>query len=61
MNVPAAANATVLKRLWSLIPSGGSLPENVWRGRYKFLMGLTWFHAIIITLAGPVLGHRPPL
>ena len=61
MNVPAAANSTALKRLWSRIPSGGSLPENVWRGRYKFLMGLTWFHAIIITLAGPVLGHRPPL
>ena len=58
MNVPAAANSTLLKRLWSLIPSGGSLPENVWRGRYKFLVGLTWFHAIIITLAGPVLGHR---
>jgi PAS domain S-box-containing protein len=59
MNVPAAASSTtILKRLWSLVPSGGSLPENVWRGRYTFLVGLTWFHAVIITLAGPVLGHR---
>jgi PAS domain S-box-containing protein len=48
----------MLKRLWSLVPSGGSLPESVWRGRYRFLVGLTWFHAIIIALAGPVLGHR---
>jgi PAS domain S-box-containing protein len=47
-----------LKRLWSLVPSGGSLPESVWRGRYRFLVGLTWFHAIVIALAGPVLGHR---
>ena len=50
MNVPAAASLTLLKRLWSLVPSGGSLPEHVWRGRYKFLVGLTWFHAVIITL-----------
>src|SRR5918996_3963561 len=49
---------TILKRIWSRVPSGGSLPESVWRGRYKFLVGLTWFHAVIIALAGPVLGHR---
>ena len=59
MTVPDAARSTnILKRLWSLVPSGGSLPENVWQGRYRFLVGLTWFHAIIIALAGPVLGHR---
>jgi PAS domain S-box-containing protein len=49
--------AELLKRLWSLVPSGGSLPENVWRVRRRFLVGLTWFHAIAIVLAGPVLGH----
>jgi len=65
MNVPGGAKATtilkhltILKRMWSVVPSGGSLPESVWRGRYKFLVGLTWFHAIAIALAGPVLGHR---
>src|SRR2546425_8558073 len=47
-----------LRRLWSVVPSGGSLPENVWRSRHRFLMGLTWFHAAIIALAGPVLGYR---
>jgi PAS domain S-box-containing protein len=39
------------------VPSGGSLPENVWRGRRRFLVGLTWFHAAVIMLAGPILGH----
>jgi len=59
MNVPAAGKlTTIFKHLWSLVPSGGSLPESVWRGRYKFLVGLTWFHAVVIALAGPVLGHR---
>ena len=47
----------LLTRLWALVPSGGSLPENVWRGRRRFLIGLTWFHAGIIALTGPILGH----
>jgi PAS domain S-box-containing protein len=47
----------LLTRLWSVVPSGGSLPENVWRGRRRFLVGLTWLHAGVIMLAGPVLGH----
>lgn len=48
----------LLGRLWSAVPSGGSLPENVWRARRRFLVGLTWFHAVIIMLAGVVLGYR---
>src|SRR2546429_7433409 len=46
------------KRVWSFVPSGGSLPENVWRRRRRFLVGLAWFHAAAIVLAGPLLGHR---
>jgi len=42
--------------LTAVLPSGGSLPEGVWRRRYSFLLGLTWFHAGIIALVGPVLG-----
>src|SRR3989449_710685 len=49
---------TLLRRLWSLVPSGGSLPENVWRARHRFLVGLTFFHVVIIALAGFVLGKR---
>jgi PAS domain S-box-containing protein len=49
---------TTLGRIWSLVPSGGSLPERVWRGRRQFLVGLVWFHAVAIMAAGPVLGHR---
>ncbi len=50
--------APLLRRLWSLVPSGGSLPENVWRARHRFLVGLTFFHVVIIALAGTVMGKR---
>ncbi len=43
--------------LWSVLPAGGSLPEDVWRKRHRFLLGLTWFHAVIIALVGPVVGY----
>src|SRR3989338_6282626 len=46
-----------VRRLWSLVPLGGSLSEEVWRQRHRFLVGLTWFHAVIIALVGPVLGY----
>ncbi len=52
-----AVRAT-LSHIWSLVPSGGSLPDDVWQGRRRFLVGLVWFHAAAIMLAGPVLGHR---
>src|SRR6266581_2254825 len=48
----------LLSRLCSLIPSGGSLPESVWRARHRFLVGLTFFHVVIIALTGPVLGKH---
>src|SRR5258705_863418 len=47
-----------MKRLWSLVPSGGSLPESVWRSRHRFLAGLTFFHAVAIALAAPFLGKH---
>src|SRR5438093_7593007 len=50
--------ATFVSRLWSLVPSGGSLPEGVWRARHRFLVGLTFFHVVIIALIGPVLGRH---
>lgn len=56
--VRRVAPSSALRGLWALVPSGGSLPEDVWRQRRRFLLGLTWFHAIIIALAGPVLGYR---
>ena len=54
---PHTTAITILKRLWSLVPSGGSLPEEVWRSRHRFLIGLTFFHVVIIALAGTVLGR----
>src|SRR6185503_2293105 len=49
---------TLMKRLWSLVPSGGSLPESVWRSRHRFLAGLTFFHAAAISAAAPFLGKH---
>ena len=51
----------VLKRVWELIPSGGALPEDVWRSRFRFLVGLAWFHALVIALVGPALGWKREL
>src|SRR5262245_3450797 len=51
-----SGSASLMKRLWSLVPSGGSLPENVWRARARFLIGLTFLHAVVIALAGTVMG-----
>lgn len=44
-------------RIWNMIPRGGTLPEDVWRRRHHFLLGLAWFHAIVIALIGPILGY----
>ena len=49
---------TAMSRLWSLVPSGGSLPEGVWRARHRFLIGLTFFHVVIIALAAAVIGKH---
>jgi signal transduction histidine kinase len=46
-----------IAKLRALFPDGGSLPEEVWQKRYNFLLGLTWLHALVIALIGPVLGY----
>ena len=46
-----------IAKLRSLFPDGGSLPEEVWQKRYSFLLGLTWLHAFVIAVAGPLLGY----
>ena len=49
---------SALSRLWSFVPYGGSLPEPVWTARRRFLVGLTWFHALAIAMIGPIVGYR---
>jgi PAS domain S-box-containing protein len=44
-------------RLQFVLPVGGALPDDVWRGRHRFLLGLTWIHAVVIALIGPVVGY----
>jgi PAS domain S-box-containing protein len=53
----AIARPIALKRLWLLVPAGGGLSEDVWRKRHRFLLGLTWFHAGLIAVLGPILGY----
>jgi methyl-accepting chemotaxis protein len=50
--------ASLRRRLWSLVPLGGSLPASVWLARHHFLVGLTWFHALLIAAVGPIAGYR---
>src|ERR1041384_2790049 len=54
----ASWQAHLLQFLSSAIPVGGSLPREVWLQRHRFLVVLTWLHAIVIALLGPVLGYR---
>jgi PAS domain S-box-containing protein len=49
--------AKFFKQLRHSLPVGGSLPDDVWRGRHRFLVALTWFHVAIIALTGPVFGY----
>ncbi len=49
--------ASLRRRLWSLVPLGGSLPASVWLARHHFLVGLTWFHAFLIAGVGPIAGY----
>jgi signal transduction histidine kinase len=44
--------------LLHFLPAGGSLPEDVWRSRHRFLLTLTWAHVAIIALVGPLFGYR---
>jgi PAS domain S-box-containing protein len=48
---------TGIRRLWAFVPVGGTLPEEIWSQRHRFLLGLTWLHAVIIACLGPLLGY----
>lgn len=56
MEAPSNVVSPIAK-LRSLFPDGGSLPGEVWQKRYLFLLGLTWLHALVIALIGPVFGY----
>jgi PAS domain S-box-containing protein len=49
---------STLNSVRHFLPAGGSLPEDVWRNRHRFLLALTWIHVGIIALVGPVFGYR---
>lgn len=43
------------------LPMGGSLPEADWANRHRFLVGLTWLHAVLISLSGLIFQSRSEL
>ena len=47
-----------LSRLLTLLPVGGTLAQDMWLSRHRFLVGLTWLHAGVIGLVGFVCGYR---
>ena len=49
--------SNILQFIKGYMPSGGTLPREVWLQRHRFLVRLTWFHAITIVLLGPILGY----
>ena len=46
-----------LQGLWEFLPAGESLPAMVWQTRHRFLLRLTWLHALLIALIAVVFGN----
>src|SRR5918995_942653 len=48
----------LLQSFWEFLPSGESLPATLWQSRHRFLLRLTWAHALLIALIDFVFGYR---
>jgi PAS domain S-box-containing protein len=46
----------LLREFWEFLPSGESLPAAVWQTRHRFLLRLTWLHALLIAVIAVVFG-----
>ncbi len=46
------------QRFWNELPHCGTLPEEVWQSRHRFLLAILWFNTLLIAAVGPVLGYR---
>jgi len=46
-----------LRRLWSVVPVGRSLPQDVWCARHRFLNVLALFHDFVIAVLGMIDGY----
>lgn len=46
----------LLETVGKIIPEGRALPENEWRTRHYWILLLTWFHAVGLSLFGVYQG-----
>ncbi|HEV7686872.1 MAG TPA: hypothetical protein VGQ80_09890, partial [Acidimicrobiia bacterium] len=47
-------------RVRAVIPEGGTLPDDVWRGRHAGILVVLWLHAVFIPLFALARGFSPP-
>jgi PAS domain S-box-containing protein len=52
----ARATPSGLQSFWEFLPSGESLPADVWQSRHRFLLRFTWFHALLIAVIAVLFG-----
>src|SRR4051812_47816540 len=46
-----------LSRLVAALPSGRTLPPEIWRQRHAWMLKILWAHAVVLLAWGLVLGH----
>ena len=49
--------AAIAEGIIAAVPLGGYLPAQTWARRHRLLVRLTWAHAAVIALLGPILGY----
>ena len=47
----------IAKAIAAALPQGGYLPPETWERRHRLLLRLTWCHAALIVMLGPILGY----
>jgi PAS domain S-box-containing protein/diguanylate cyclase (GGDEF)-like protein len=52
-----AYSASLASRLKHLLPQGQTLPEEMWNGRHRVLLGLLWLNAVGLSVFGLAQGY----
>jgi signal transduction histidine kinase len=57
VSLPRSILAGWRERMLRVLPRGGSLPDDVWARRHRFIVGLLWAHVIAIPLFAMARGY----